>query len=314
MVQLVESANSAISAYLNGTLSPAAAIIVSDTAINIQTDLDYLQPLVAAGDVTSVIMTTGTIPILNVTAAQAITDGGTIKDITGPFSLFDTVQAPNSHIITGALNALGNLVIYTGPASLYSITAAGDGVNFTVTGGLGTDHLSNIQALQFSTNTEIVATAPGVGSVVTSGNIAEIYGAVMNRTPDAAAMGFYESILATVPNTSLINYAQWFVNSPEYLAAHSYAQTIAGDAQFITDNYTHLLGRTASAAEIGFYQNAVIAPFLVGLTPGSAAYGQAEMLAHASVLTDFSQSAEFLSNIQVTGTHPGDAQHYLVLI
>jgi hypothetical protein len=53
---------------------------------------------------------------------------------------------------------------------------------------------------------------------------------------------------------------------------------------------------------------------LANLTPGTAAYAQADLVAHATVLAYFSESPEFLSDVQVTAAHPADAQHWLVLV
>jgi hypothetical protein len=54
-------------------------------------------------------------------------------------------------------------------------------------------------------------------------------------------------------------------------------------------------------------------PMLATLTPGTAAYTQALLVAHAIVLSYFSQSPEFLSDVQVTASNPASAQHWLVL-
>jgi hypothetical protein len=50
------------------------------------------------------------------------------------------------------------------------------------------------------------------------------------------------------------------------------------------------------------------------LTAGTTAYTAAELAAHAVVLSDFSASAEFLANIEITAQHPASAQHWLVLL
>jgi hypothetical protein len=315
MVQQVLNASTAISAFLTGSLSPTTPIIISDTPANIQLNLDWLQPLSAAGDVSSVVLTPGSaLPTLTISPAQAVTDAGILTNIAGYFALFENAVAVGNHNITGLLNALGNTVIYSGPATLYTIAGVGDGINFTVSGLGGVDHLHNVEALQFSISTEIVAATPGSGAVVTNGNIAEVFAAVLGRAPDANGMGYYSAILTASPNIPLTTFAQWFLNSPEYTATHNYASTTAGDAQFLTDSYNTLLGRAPSASELAWYQTNVISPFLAGLTPGSAAYIAADRLAHAYAVTDFGQSPEFLADIQVTATHPGSTQHWLVLI
>jgi hypothetical protein len=53
---------------------------------------------------------------------------------------------------------------------------------------------------------------------------------------------------------------------------------------------------------------------LAGITPGSGSYSAAELQAHATVLADFSASAEFLGDVQITASHPADAQHWLILV
>ena len=48
-----------------------------------------------------------------------------------------------------------------------------------------------------------------------------------------------------------------------------------------------------------------------------AAYASADALAHATVLTYFSQSTEFLNDVQVTAQNPaspGFSGHWLVLV
>lgn len=175
--------------------------------------------------------------------------------------------------------------------------------------------ISGVQALAFSDHTVIVAQTPG-SSAVTTGNITELYSAVFGRLPDVPGLAFYQQFLAKYPATPLTSFAQYFFSSPEYSgnSAHNYAQSAAGDAQFITDSYQNLLHRAPEAGANDFYQTNVIAPLLKGLTAGTAAYAQAEAQAHALVLTYFSQSPEFLTDVQVTAAHPADATHWLVLI
>jgi hypothetical protein len=118
------------------------------------------------------------------------------------------------------------------------------------------------------------------------------------------------------PATSLQQYAEFFLNSPEYTAnsEHAYAQTVAGDQQFITDSYQNLLHRAPSADEVAFYETNVIAPALKNLQAGTAAYAAADLAAHALTLVYFSASPEFLADVQVTATNPASAQHWLVLV
>jgi len=219
----------------------------------------------------------------------------------------------NSDVIDGGGGS--NTVIFSGSASQYTMTPAGDGVHFAVTSKGVTDQLSNIQALQFSDCSLVVAQTPGVGKV-TTGNITELYGAAFGRLPDLAGLTYYQSLLAANPSMTLTMFAQDFLASPEYTGntAHSYAQTTAGDAQFISDLYSNLLHRGPAPGDVPWYQANVIAPFLAGLTPGTAAYTAADSLAHAYVLTDVSASQEYLNAVQVPAANPASAQHWLLLI
>jgi len=175
-----------------------------------------------------------------------------------------------------------------------------------------TDHLSAVSALQFSDVTDIVAATPGNG-LVTTGNITELYGTVFGRLPDVAGLAFYQNYLAANPSTPLVQFAEYFLASPEYTDAHSYAQSNAGDDQFITASYENLPHRAPDTGAIPYYEK-VIDQFTQGLIPGTAAYAAAQTIGHAWVLTYFSASPEFLGDVQVTAQTPSSAQHWLVLI
>lgn len=189
----------------------------------------------------------------------------------------------------------------------------GDGYRHRHRPRTSTDTLSGVTALQFGSQTDIVAQTPGQG-LVTTGNVTELYGAVFGRLPDVAGLQFYENVLAQAPNTPLTTFAQWFLASPEYTsnAAHDYAQSSAGDAQFITDCYKNLLGRAPESGAIPYYEN-VIDSFTQGMTPGTSAYAAAQTLGHAYVLSYFSASPEFLGDVTITAQNPSSPQHWLLL-
>jgi hypothetical protein len=138
---------------------------------------------------------------------------------------------------------------------------------------------------------------------------------VFGREPDVPGLAYYQAAVKTSPSTPLTQYAANFLQSPEYVnnSAHNYAQTTAGDTQFINDSYTNLLHRAPESGAVPFYLD-LISKFTQNLTPGTAAYAAAELQAHATVITDFSQSAEFLGDVQITTAHPADTQHWLYLI
>ncbi len=308
----IDSAGTAIQLFQSGEIGSQVA--VADSAANLQANLDALQTLAAAGKLASIALTDAGAPTLSPTPAQTTADAAALKTITGSFMLSEDASAANATIAGVAGHA--DTVIFPGPADGYTITATGDGISFTVSSPGSTDHLSNITALQFSDHTEIVASQTTVvPGAVSSAQITELYGAVLGRIPDVAGLAYYENYAAGNPSTPFTQFAQWFLSSPEYTGnpAHSYPQTAAGDAQFISDSYENLLHRAPGAGDAAWYQSHVIDPMLSGLTPGTAAYGQAELSAHAQVLAYFSQSPEFLGDVTITAQHPADAQHWLVL-
>jgi len=301
----------AAQAVANGA-SITSAVSITDSGANVASTLDGLESLASANKITNITLTDGGTPTLSISAAQLVTDAGAIGDISGNFSLLETAPTTNA-TVAGAANALGNTLAFSGDASQYTITPAGDGVHLEVSGGGATLQLSNIQALQFADHTLIVAATPGQGTV-TTGNITELYGAVFGRLPDVSGLTFYLDYLKANPTTPLVQFAQYFLESPEYLnnPAHNYAQNSTGDAQFITDSYNNLLHRAPETGAIPFYQS-VVNTYTAGLAPGSAAHAAAELTGYAWVLTYFSASPEFLNDVQVTATHPADGTHWLVL-
>lgn len=296
-------------------LAHASAISVSDSVANIASHLDALQAYAAAGKLNGATVTDTNFPALSVTAAQLTSDATALKDLSGDFTLAIDASGGTNLTLAG-LPGHANAVSFSSPMSDYSISVSGNtvAVTDTGTGRTSTDHLSGVSALQFGSQTDIVAQAPGSGGHVTTGNVTELYGAVFGRLPDIAGLKFYEDTLAAQPNLQLQQFAQWFLASPEYTTnpAHSYAQTSAGDAQFITDCYNNLLGRAPEAAAIPFYQN-VINGFTAGLTAGTAAYTAALNLGHAYVLTYFSASPEFLGDVTITAQNASSPQHWLLL-
>jgi hypothetical protein len=239
-------------------------------------------------------------PTLDITTAQLASDAGAIAKFTGNY----VVETPDAGIIT-----------LTGDIADYTVTASAGGGIVVRNAGIVVLLDRDTALLNFADHSELVAQTPGTDTV-TSGNLAELYGAVLGRQPDIAGLSFYQDYLTANPGTPLLQFAEWFLASPEYTSnsAHTYAQTAAGDAQFISDSYQTLLHRTASAAEVAYYQTNVIAPALAGLTAGTTAYSAAETQAHAQVLVYLSASPEFLSDVQVTAAHPADAQHWLILV
>ncbi len=305
-----------LSALTPTLVSHAASISVSDSAAHIASNLDALESYATAGKLTNATVTDTNFPALSIMAAQLTSDAAALKDLSGNFTLTIDASAGANLNLSGVAGH-ANAVSFSDPASDYAISAAPSGdtviVTDTGTGRTSTDTLNGISAVQFGSQTDIVAQTPGQGHV-TTGNVTELYSAVLGRLPDIAGLKFFEDVLQQQPNLPLQQFAQWFLASPEYTsnAAHDYAQSSAGDAQFITDCYENLLGRAPETGAIPYYQN-VIDSFTNGLTAGTAAYTAALAVGHAYVLSYFSASPEFLGDVTITAQNPSSPQHWLLL-
>lgn len=289
---------------------------VSDSLSNLLANISSLNGLVSGGHTLSIALTDGGIPNISLTTAQLAADSAVLKDITTDYTV--TIDGSAANLTVAGIAGRGNVITFTGTAGQYSVTPSGDGVSFTVTdtstGRSSVDHLSNITALKFSDFTDFIANAPS-NTAITTGNVTELYSAVLARVPDVAGLAYYQAAITNTPGLTLNQLAQNFLSSPEYVnnSAHNYAQSAAGDDQFVTDTYTNLLHRAPETGAVPYYQN-VIDQFTNGLTPGTAAYAAAQLAGHAQVLVNFSASPEFLGDVQITAQHPADAQHFLYLV
>jgi hypothetical protein len=298
-------------------LAHLSGIGISDTAAHVGAAIDALAGMTQVNAIT---LTDGGIPTLSLTAAQLAADGAVLQRIQGNFDLLIDASAPNL-IIQGyqpGNGAHGNIAVFQGTASEYQLAAESNGTGVTVTdtgtGRASVDTLSGIDALQFSDLSVIVAPAPATAQA-TGGNITELYGAVFGRVPDAAGLSYYETELAQNPSLPLTTFAEDFLQSPEYTAsAPAYAWTTAGESAFITDTYQKLLGRAPESGAIPYYLN-LITQLTQGVSQSnSTAYAAADLFAHATVLVDISNSAEFLGDVQISGQHPASSQHWLLLL
>jgi hypothetical protein len=303
------SASKALSASLS---SPAT---IGDSAANVQANLDGLETLAVAGKIASISLTDSVLPTITVTPTQLVSDLAALKEIGSSFNI-DVTALASGGTITGGTAGLATTVVFAGTSSAYTVTPTGDGHSFTVTEGSAIYHLDDVTAIQFSDVTDIIASStPASGVAVSSAQITNLYAAVFGRQPDVGGLAFYDQYAAKNPTVSITTYAQYFLSSTEYTgnAEHAYPQTSDGEASFITDTYTNLLHRAPEDGAVAFYQKA-IAQFTQGLIPGTTAYTQADLLAHATVLTYFSQSTEFLADVQVTAQTPSSSSHWLELI
>jgi probable HAF family extracellular repeat protein len=244
------AALAAIQSFAAGQL--AAPLALSDNAVDIVTNLDGLQGLAAAGKLASIVLTDQDIANLTITPLQSSGDSLVLKEISSDFTITVAVSSSGSQIATAVIGLAGRgtiLQMVNDDAAGFTVTPHDNGVSFTLANDALQVAASNVTAIKFADYTEIVASqTPAASGGVSSFQIAAIYSAVLDRTPDVPGLAFYERFASANPATPLLTYAEWFLQSPEYLSnsAHTYAQTLAGETQFIVDTYENLLHRDPS--------------------------------------------------------------------
>jgi len=314
MVQITDSIDAAVAAVSQlQAMTGGYSLYLSGSAADLSANFNTLAS-VQRSSLTQVTVTDTDFPTVSITAEQAQGASSLLFGLQGKFILSIDASQLASGTIDGA-PAVATVVAFPNAVSDYALSTWGGSylsVENTATGG--SDLLVQVTAVQFADGTDFVVQAPSAAGV-TSGNVAELYAAVLARTPDVAGLAYYDNLIQSGNGPSMLQLAEYFLNSPEYLnnPAHAYAQSAAGDAQFITDTYQNLLHRAPDSGAVPFYQ-AVVAQFTTSLTPGTAAYATAQMEGHAQVLVYFSASAEFLNDVQITSQHPADAQHWLYVL
>lgn len=285
------------------------------SAAQASASLDQYQQMAAADTLQSITLTDAGTPVLTLSGGQLAADRDALAKIDGNFTLSVTIGSTVQPLTGFASEGHGTVAIFGGMAASYTVTPAGNGETVTVGANGWTDNLSDFTALQFTDFTELLTQTPGQGTV-TTGNIAELYGAVFGRVPDIAGLAFYDAALKANPSLSLVTLATYFMASPEYSGnpAHSYAYTTAGDSQLITDTYQNLLNRAPASGDVSWYLAHVFTPALAGLAAGTAAYQAVDNTARATLITYFSASSEFLTDVGITAQHPANAQHWLLMI
>lgn len=79
------SASAAINSFNAGTLS--SAVLISDSAANISSNLDQLQTLAAAGKISSISLTDSGTPTVSMSLTQLLADGAVVMGITSNYNL-----------------------------------------------------------------------------------------------------------------------------------------------------------------------------------------------------------------------------------
>ena len=216
---------------------------------------------------------TGTIMYPLVTELHNLSAG----DIVGAQALYGVkVVVPTSGndaflatVGNDSINGLGgrDSIYFSAAKQNFAVTVNASN-DLTVT-GQGSDHLVNIERLQFTDGTLAFDLDGNAGQAY------RIYQAAFDRTPDTAGLAYW--INSMDAGTSLIDVSSGFIASREFASVYGANST---NATFVDKLYEHVLGRDGEAAGITYWNNQLAA---------------GEDRAH--VLANFSESAENIQGV-----------------
>lgn len=133
-------------------------------------------------------------------------------------------------------------VVFAGARADFTITAEGTGFSvLDKLGSGGTDHLLNIERLQFGDAT-IALDIEGSG-----GQSYRLYQAAFNRTPDLPGLGYWISVADH--GASLRAMASQFLNSSEFVQTYG----ALANTQFVTQLYLNVLHRQPDQAGLDYH-------------------------------------------------------------
>jgi hypothetical protein len=214
-----------------------------------------------------------------------LTSSGTYIGGSGT-ETFETASGNNA--VTGGSGV--DTLKLAGPQAEYTVADNGDGsitVTDTVPTRNGTDHIVNVQFLQFKDKILFDLTP-------TEARIALLYQGTLGRTPDAAGLVGWEKSFATepaagqgaddftalagTPVSGLPNLAYGFTQSAEFQQKYG---TLT-DSQFVTQLYANVLDRTPDTAGLNGWVGALQQGHtrewvLVGFVESAEAYHNAEL-------------------------------------
>jgi hypothetical protein len=174
-------------------------------------------------------------------AASLAACGG--SDNTSPNVLSSVTTSATRLLTVAAAGAESSVVTFPGNRSRYTIAVAGSGFTVTDTEFGGTPvTVTASQRLQFA-DTNIAFDTTGI-----TGQAYRLYRAAFNRTPDAAGLGFWISVMDG--GQSLNSVSAGFVTSTEFKAL---VGTNPTNRELVTALYSNVLGRAPDAAGVDFW-------------------------------------------------------------
>jgi hypothetical protein len=151
-----------------------------------------------------------------------------------------------NQLITGGAGL--DVVEFSGKRESFSVAASNGAIAVTDRAGNGgSDLLAGVERLEFSDNTGLALDTSGE-----AGQLYRLYGAVFDRAPDDAGMGFW--LYRMDHGQDLLSVAKGFINNPEFEEA--YGANAANDV-YVTKLYNNVLNRAPDAAGYAVQLNAL---------------------------------------------------------
>ncbi len=229
------AANRLSSGTLNGTVSVDAngqAIIPLSVINNNHTD----------GPAIAVITIGNNLASTSVSVIDSSLTPGTVQVALTPKATY-VVNTPNL-MISGTSDVDAASFVKT-KASV-TITISGTQTSVVDNSGtLGTTILNNVERLQFS-DTNV---ALDVGPTQNAGAVYMLYKAAFNRASDPSGMGYWLAQKDSGKDI-VINLAQGFVNSPEFIAKYG---TNPSNASYVDKLYQNVLGRAGETGGVAYW-------------------------------------------------------------
>ena len=232
-------------------------------------DFRYLGIDRVAGTVDGTSFFQNNVEVYRVSGAQL--DAGRIAQFAS--NQLDTQQT-YAYVLAGADTIIGSAgndfidgyggidtALYSGSAASYTIRGA-NGAH-VVTGASGTDTLQNVERLKFSDK----SIALDVGADGNGGAIYRLYEAALDRTPDAAGLGYWIGVRDA--GASLADIAAGFIGGAEYQALYG---GVTSNTELVTRYYNNILDRTPDPAGLAYWielldgQRATAAQVLDGIS------------------------------------------------
>lgn len=132
--------------------------------------------------------------------------------------------------------------VYAGNAANYTIRGADS--TFSVTGAAGSDTLLNVERLSFADK----HIAIDVGANDNGGAVYRLYEAALDRTPDAAGLGFWMDRLDD--GAGVVDIAAGFIGTAEYKALYG---AVTGNTELVSKYYTNILDRAPDAGGLAYW-------------------------------------------------------------